>query len=121
VHDLKGDCIDYAPTPDVLFRKLDEWGDEALVIPHGTTWGFYTPPGSRWDKQLAGAMHDPKRQTLLEIYSGHGDGEAFRDWKEIEFDADGKPVCPAPRPNYDDLLARRRIIRALPGRACSAP
>jgi hypothetical protein len=80
VRELKGDCIDYAPTPDELFRKLDEWGNDAIVIPHGTTWGLYTPPGSKWDKQLAGAMHDPKRQTLLEVYSGHGDGEAYRDW-----------------------------------------
>jgi hypothetical protein len=113
VRDLQGDCVDYAPTPEVLFRKLDEWGHEALVIPHGTTWGFYTPPASRWDKQLAGAMHDPKRQTLLEVYSGHGDSEVYRDWKEIEFAADGTPTCPAPRPDYEPTCWRAgEVIRA---------
>jgi hypothetical protein len=111
--ELPADCYEQAATPEELFRRLDEWGNDALVIPHGTTWGFYTPPGSRWDKQLAGAMHDPARQTLFEIYSGHGDGEAFRDWQEVTFDADGKAQCPAPRPDYEPTCWRAgEIIRA---------
>ncbi|TMA33343.1 MAG: hypothetical protein E6J87_10425, partial [Deltaproteobacteria bacterium] len=68
--DLPRDCLEQAKTPADLFRKLDEWGLPALVIPHGTTWGFYTPPGSSWDKQLKGDMHDPKRQRLIEVFSG---------------------------------------------------
>ena len=77
-------------TPADLFAKLDEWGYDAIVIPHGTTWGFYTPPGSAWDKQLVGEQHDPERQKLIEVFSGHGNSEEFRAWREVEFDADGK-------------------------------
>ena len=68
--DLPPDCFESTVTPGELFRKLDDWGHEAIVIPHGTTWGFYSPPGSSWDKQLVGPEHDPDRQTLIEVYSG---------------------------------------------------
>jgi hypothetical protein len=100
VHELPHNCLEQAGTPAELFRKLDEWGFASLVIPHGTTWGFYTPPGSSWDKQLVGDMHDPARQRLIEVFSGHGDSEVFRPWHEIEFAADGTPTCPAPTRDY---------------------
>jgi hypothetical protein len=113
VHELPNDCLESADTPEQLFRKLREWGFDALVIPHGTTWGFYTPPGSSWDKQLAGAQHDPELQRLLEVYSGHGDSEVYRSWREVEFDADGKAVCPEARPDYLPMCVRAgQIIRA---------
>jgi hypothetical protein len=98
--DLPPDCREQAATPADLFRKLDEGGYDALVIPHGTTWGFYTPPGSAWDKQLAGDMHDPKRQRLIEIYSGHGESEVFRPWHDVELAQDGSATCPAPTRDY---------------------
>ncbi len=83
-----------------MFDKLDEWGLDSLVIPHGTTWGFYTPHGSAWDKQLAGDMHDPGRQRLIEIYSGHGNSEEYRSWKEVEIASDGTLSCPPARNDF---------------------
>ena len=98
--ELPDDCLERADTPKDLFRKLDEWGHDAIVIPHGTTWGLYTPPGSDWRKQLTPEQHDPERQTLVEIYSGHGDSERYRDWRAVEVDAAGSKVCPAPTADY---------------------
>ena len=97
---LPSDCHEIALTPQVLFEKLDQWDVEALVIPHGTTWGLYTPPGSSMDKQLTRAQHDPERQTLFEIHSGHGNSEEFRTWQEVEFDEDGGAICPEPSEDY---------------------
>ncbi|HSJ98399.1 MAG TPA: DUF3604 domain-containing protein, partial [Myxococcota bacterium] len=98
--ELPADCYESAAEPADLFRKLAEWGHEALVIPHGNTWGFYSPPGTSWDKQLVGAQHDPGRQRLVEVMSGHGNSEEYRDWKEIEVTPDGSVRCPEPRPDY---------------------
>ncbi len=70
VRDLPDDCREYADNPGVLFDKLNEWGHEAVVIPHGTAWGAYTPPESDWKKQLTEEFHDPNYQTLIEVYSG---------------------------------------------------
>ncbi len=100
VRALPPDCHEVADDPAELFEKLAQWGFEAIVIPHGTAWGLYTPPGSRLDKQLKGAQHDPERQTLFEIYSGHGNSEEFRAWDEAATDADGRPICPQPTRAY---------------------
>ena len=100
---LADDCIEIAPTPDVLFRKLDEWNHDAIVIPHGTAWGIYTPPGSTWDKQLSGDFYDPDRQTLIEVYSGHGDAEVYRDWRAVERNPDGTVTCPEDRPDFTPM------------------
>ncbi len=104
--ELPADCLEGAATPELLFRKLDEWGFESLVIPHGTTWGIYTPAGSSWDKQLTPRMHDPERQTLIEVFSGHGNSEEYRDWRAVEFDARGIARCPAPRDGYEPCCWR---------------
>ena len=111
--ELPADCIELAATPAELFEKLNDWGHESIVIPHGTSWGMYTPMGSKWDKQLVGAQHDEQRQTLIEVFSGHGDSEVYRDWRDIEWDAQGKPVCPAARPDYlPSCWQAGEIIRA---------
>ncbi len=100
VRDLPTDCREAVATPAELFEKLDDWGYPSLVIPHGTSWGAYTPAGSSWDKQLVDGQHDPLRQTLIEVYSGHGDSEVYRDWRAIEWGPDGEAICPEPSPNY---------------------
>ncbi|MDH3685653.1 MAG: DUF3604 domain-containing protein [Myxococcales bacterium] len=111
--ELPTDCQEFADTPADLFRKLDEGGHESIVIPHGTTWGFYTPPGSEWDKQLVGDMHDADRQTMIEVYSGHGNSEEYRDFRGVELAADGSARCPEPRANYLPTCWRAgEIIRA---------
>jgi hypothetical protein len=98
VRDLPANCLESAPTPEVLFEKLDDWGYDSIVIPHGTAWGLYTPAGSDWRKQLPG--HDPARQTLVEMYSGHGNSEQLPTWRSIDITADGSLSCPAPKDGY---------------------
>jgi hypothetical protein len=98
--DLPLDCYEAAATPGQLFAKLDEWGLDTLVIPHGNTWGFYSPPGLSLDKQLTAAQNDPKRQGLFEIMSGHGNSEEYRDWRAIRLDAEGNAYCPEPTADY---------------------
>jgi hypothetical protein len=97
--ELPADCREGASTPAELFRKLDEGGYASIVIPHGNTWGLYTAKNATWDKQLVGEMQDAKRQFLVEVYSGHGNSEEYRDWQVVEQGAEGVG-CPAPRPDY---------------------
>ncbi|MGI9432683.1 MAG: DUF3604 domain-containing protein [Myxococcota bacterium] len=78
VRDLPPSCRENAATPRELFAKLAQWGLDFLVIPHGLAWGVHAPPGARLDNQLAAGQHDPTRQRLLEVYSGHGNGEVYR-------------------------------------------
>ena len=98
VRELPKDCFESTQTPKELFTKLDEWNLPSIVIPHGTTWGFYTPGGSTYDKQLL--TQDPKRQTLIEVFSGHGNSEQYFDFRATRFDAQGKASCPKPHNNY---------------------
>jgi hypothetical protein len=113
VRELPRGCRASAATPAELFAWLDEWGSESLVIPHGTTWGIYTPPGSSWDKQLAGDLHDPARQTLIEVFSGHGNSEEFRSWRELTLEPDGSRHCARPTRDYEPSCWRAgEIVRA---------
>ena len=112
VRELPTDCLESAETPRILFEKLRDWGHEAMVIPHGTSWGFYTPPGSSWRKQLSAEHHDPELQTLVELLSGHGNSEEYRSWRAVEFDAAGAPRCPKPSREYEPNCWRAgEIIR----------
>jgi hypothetical protein len=97
---LPADCHETAETPEELYEKLSQWGFDTIVIPHGTTWGFYTPPGTTWDKQLSPAHDDPQKQSLIEVYSGHGNAEEYRKWHDVLFDAEGNARCPEPTADY---------------------
>ncbi len=112
VRDLPLDCSEAVATPAELFAKLDDWGHAATVIPHGTVWGMYTPPGSSWAKQLDSEQHDPDRQRLVEVYSGHGNAEEYRPWVAAAIAADGTRRCPEPGPGYTPSCWRAgEIIR----------
>jgi hypothetical protein len=100
VRELPPDCLESVATAGELYAKLNDWGHEAIVIPHGTTWGFYTPPGATWDKQLTAAQNDPDRQTLVEIHSGHGSSEEYREFRAALYDDQGNPSCPEPSGDY---------------------
>jgi hypothetical protein len=100
VRALSPQCRETAATPADLYEKLRDWGFDSLVIPHGTSWGLYTPPGSTWDNQVNRAQHDPELEGLIEVYSGHGNSEEFRAFQEAVFGSDGTARCPAPTRDY---------------------
>ncbi len=118
IRKLPDDCYEVAATPRALFEKLDQWGFDSIVIPHGTTWGFYSPPGTSYRKQISPALHDPARQRLFEIYSGHGNSEEYRSFQAVVAGPDGAPVCPEPTAEFEPCCWRAgEIIRARCGDA----
>jgi hypothetical protein len=100
VRDLPIDCIERAISPEILFNKLDDWGFDSMVIPHGTTWGNSAPPMAAWDTQLNEKDHNPKYQKLIELYSGHGNTEEYRSWRTLNNDNNGILSCPQPSPGF---------------------
>jgi len=94
---LPANCRENAATPAELFAKLDRWGSDYLVIPHGLAWGIHAPPGSGLDTLLRDGNHDPERERLVEIFSGHGNGEEYRDTLP---DTEAGDICPAPTPDH---------------------
>ncbi len=110
--ELPPSCRERAATPDVLFDKLNDWGLDTLVIPHGTTWGFYTPLGYTWDKQLRADLDDENLQRLIEVFSGHGNSEEYRRFRAAEIGPDGM-TCPPPIDGYEACCWRAgEVIRA---------
>jgi len=123
--ELPEDCRENAQTPAELFEKLAQWDLPALVIPHGLAWGVHAPAGSRLDVLQANGNHDPDVERLLEVFSGHGNSEAYRDLPTHVTDADGLRVCPEPTPDFLPCCWRAgEIVRArcgdLPEAECEA-
>ena len=123
--ELPADCLELAADPRALFTKLDEWGFDSIVIPHGTSWGMNTPATTTLDKQLNRQQHDPKRQILFEVYSGHGNSEEYRDWRALKKDGNGELYCPAPSDNYlpccwraGEIIAERCSAEGVDTTAC---
>jgi hypothetical protein len=100
VRALPADCREGAASPKELFTKLDQWDFDTLVIPHGNAWGVYTPPGTTWDKQLKNGQQRSDYQFMIEVFSGHGNSEEYRDWRSVEIDSIGNTHCPAPTADY---------------------
>ena len=101
-NELPADCLEVAATPADLVARLEAQGLDYLLIPHGTSWGYYTPPGASLDKQLLEEMR-PDAQELIEIYSGHGNSEEYRPWRAVTVrqTEDGLVAeCPAPSEGY---------------------
>ena len=97
---LPADCFEAVKTPGELYSKLDEWGLDTIVIPHGTAWGNYTPPNANWSHQLNADNVDADKGRLIEVYSGHGNAEQYASFNAREFDEDGNPFCPEPTREY---------------------
>ena len=97
---LPENCYEYADTPVELFSKLRDLDFPSIVIPHGNTWGFYSPPLTSLDKQLKQGFHDENIQILFEVMSGHGNSEEYRPWRAANLNEDGSLECPKPTSDY---------------------
>jgi len=125
--DLPAECYETAATPGALFAKLDEWGFDNMVVPHGTTWGFYSPPNSNWRHQLTAENTDNNKTRLIEVYSGHGNSEQFRDFAVRELNNAGEWVCPEPQANYlpscwqaGEIIRQRGLVEDNSADECEA-
>jgi hypothetical protein len=124
VRELPAECTEVAATPRELFEKLDDWAYPSIVIPHGNAWGNTTPALIDWEKQLAAGQHDSNRQTLVEVYSGHGNSEPYRPWRHIELE-DGNARCPSPSDGFTpechragEIVRERCTTAGLPASEC---
>jgi hypothetical protein len=104
VEELPDTCREVARTPSELYRKLDEWGYDSLVIPHGLAWGTTNHLDADFRNQLDG--FEQRYELLLESFSGHGNSERFEDFRRIGVGEDGEPVCPPATANFTPCCRR---------------
>ena len=124
-NELPADCIETAETPAQLVTRLEQQGLNPLIIPHGTAWGFYTPPNSTLDKQLKPSMR-PDAYAAVEIFSGHGNSEQYRPWRATQWNERTEQfICPPPIDNYlpscwqaGTLIGERCRAEGLPNDEC---
>ena len=100
------ECKERALTPRELFNKIDELELDALVIPHGTTWGIHSPANSNISSQLMNDNHDPEKQRLMEVYSGHGNSEIYRNILHTKELPSGDFECPLPSDGFEPCCWR---------------
>jgi len=93
-------------TPEGLFAKLDDWGFDSIVIPHSGAWGFHNPPLHNWVHQLNATHHDPERELMIEIYSGHGNSEQWRPFVPFVRVSEDETICPEAAPDYEPCCRR---------------
>ncbi len=98
-YNSENSCYFSALTPKDLFTALDKIESDSIVIPHGNTWGFYTPSESSWDKQLSNEHNNADKQISFEIMSGHGNSEEYRPWT-ASLTENNVQFCPEPSENY---------------------
>jgi hypothetical protein len=92
--ELPKNCLEYADDPVELYRKINEFGVESIVIPHGTAWGNSAPPNTTWDNFFDKGLINNHIVRLMEVYSGHGSSEEYRDFEARSFDEQGNVYCP---------------------------
>ena len=103
-------CYEDASSPSELFLKLKKLNVEHLVIPHGNAWGIYTPTGQSWDKQLSEANPEENREMLIEIMSGHGNSEEYRNFRAVVINKDGGISCPESTKEYQPTCRKAAEI-----------
>ncbi|MCH1568434.1 MAG: DUF3604 domain-containing protein, partial [Alphaproteobacteria bacterium] len=101
IAELPAQCFEIAETPGALVDSLEAQNLDPLIIPHGSTWGFYTPTTVTYDKHLK-AENRPEKMELVEIMSGHGNSEEYRSFRAaVNVAPDALTAdCPAPTPSY---------------------
>ena len=90
--ELPLNCHEEAVTPLSLANKVEEYTKDYLIIPHGQTWGFYTPKAYTLDKGLELSKQYPQQFDLLEIHSGHGNSEEYRSWRAATVVREGEII-----------------------------
>jgi hypothetical protein len=90
--DLPLNCHEEAITPLSLANKIEEHTKDYLIIPHGQTWGFYTPKAYTLDKGLELSKQYPQQFDLLEMHSGHGNSEEYRPWRAANIVREGELI-----------------------------
>jgi len=123
----RNDCQEAAATPADLLKTLHKWGLPHLVIPHGSAWGLYTPPGSTWQHELNASQYDPSVVKLIEIYSGHGNSEQYQPFRESGITVANQPICEPPANNYlpecwqaGEIIRQRCVIAGNEAQVCEA-
>jgi len=99
-NELPADCYEQATTTGELYKKLNEWDIDTIVVPHGMTWGLYTPPDASWESHLNATDVDNNLASLIEVYSGHGGSEQYRSFDPRPKNAAGQYYCPEPQKDY---------------------